>query len=76
MGVGVYTSVGSHMLARINTTHLTHSTFHLTNQVIRKIYTDLRLGGFETVEPLLVEATAKDAEFRRNAHPVRLLVLS
>ena len=51
--------------------HLPPSIEPNNNQVIRKIYTDLQLGGFEKVEPLLVEATAKDAEFRRNAHPVR-----
>ena len=39
-------------------------------QVVRKIYEDLELDHFEKVEPLLKEATAKDGEFRKNAHPV------
>ncbi|EWM28507.1 hypothetical protein Naga_100058g18 [Nannochloropsis gaditana] len=37
--------------------------------VVEKIYKDLRLGNFENVQQLLLEATAKDGEFRRNAHP-------
>ena len=46
----------------------THTHTHLSSPKQKQ---DLDLGDYDKVEPLLLEATAKDAEFRRNAHPVR-----
>lgn len=39
-------------------------------EVLRKIYTDLKLGGFEEIEPLLVKEEEAAKAFTKNTHKV------
>lgn len=42
-------------------------------EVLRKIYTDLKLGGFNEIEPLLAKEEEAAKAFRKNTHKVRTL---